>query len=45
MEPVFALDWVTWLRFVGWMVVGLLVYAFYGYRRSVLADKTVAGAG
>ncbi|MGW5646988.1 amino acid permease [Saccharopolyspora sp. NPDC003752] len=37
------LDWVTWARFVGWMAVGLLVYAFYGYRRSALADKSVAG--
>ncbi|WP_246868719.1 amino acid permease C-terminal domain-containing protein [Saccharopolyspora sp. ASAGF58] len=37
------LDWVTWARFIGWMVVGLLVYGFYGYRRSALADKSVAG--
>jgi APA family basic amino acid/polyamine antiporter len=23
----------TWLRFGGWMVIGLLVYAFYGVRQ------------
>ena len=24
----------TWLRFLAWLVVGLLVYAGYGYRHS-----------
>ncbi|WP_245681615.1 amino acid permease [Actinomadura kijaniata] len=28
------LDWVTWARFAGWMVLGMIVYAFYGYRHS-----------
>ncbi|HET7326536.1 MAG TPA: amino acid permease [Nocardioidaceae bacterium] len=34
----------TWLRFLGWLVVGLLVYALYGYRNSRLSDRFAAGA-
>jgi APA family basic amino acid/polyamine antiporter len=33
----FSLPLVTWLRFVVWLVVGLTIYATYGYRRSKLA--------
>ncbi|WP_138734049.1 APC family permease [Modestobacter excelsi] len=34
----------TWLRFLAWMVLGLLVYAFYGYRHSRIgsADRVEA---
>src|SRR2546429_2296825 len=32
-----GLDGVTWLRFGGWMAIGLVVYATYGRRRSRLA--------
>lgn len=29
-----ALDWVTWLRFIGWLIIGLLIYGYYGYRNA-----------
>ncbi|GAA1993213.1 amino acid permease [Amycolatopsis minnesotensis] len=31
------LDWVTWSRFLGWLVIGLVLYAGYGYRRSAMS--------
>jgi APA family basic amino acid/polyamine antiporter len=31
-----SLPLVTWLRFVVWLCLGLLVYGFYGYRNSAL---------
>ncbi len=31
-----GLPWVTWIRFGLWLVVGLVVYFLYGYRRSGL---------
>ncbi|MGH3310950.1 MAG: amino acid permease C-terminal domain-containing protein [Streptomyces sp.] len=32
----------TWLRFGAWLALGLLIYLFYGRRRSVLAARTQA---
>ena len=31
------LPMVTWIRFGIWLVLGLVIYASYGYRRSMLA--------
>jgi APA family basic amino acid/polyamine antiporter len=29
----------TWIRFVVWLVLGLLIYFSYGYRKSRLARE------
>jgi basic amino acid/polyamine antiporter, APA family len=31
--------WKTWRRFVVWLVIGLVIYYFYGFRRSRLNRK------
>jgi APA family basic amino acid/polyamine antiporter len=33
------LDPVTWLRFAVWFVIGCVVYALYGYRKSNLSPR------
>ena len=31
-----GLPWITWLRFALWLIVGLVVYYAYGFRKSGL---------
>jgi basic amino acid/polyamine antiporter, APA family len=35
----FQLPWLTWARFALWLVLGLLIYFFYGVRNSRLARE------
>ena len=31
-----GLPWITWIRFAGWLMIGLFIYIFYGRSRSKL---------
>jgi APA family basic amino acid/polyamine antiporter len=35
----------TWIRFVAWLVIGVLIYAVYGYRHSRLRTEAPAAPG
>lgn len=37
-----SLPVMTWIRFFVWLVVGLVIYVFYGYRNSALLKKSQA---
>jgi APA family basic amino acid/polyamine antiporter len=34
-----GLTWITWLRFGLWLVVGMVIYFFYGYKKSRLRNS------
>jgi len=36
-----ALPWPTWRRLLVWFVIGIVIYFFYGVRRSNLAQPRV----
>lgn len=39
----FELPWITWVRFVLWLAVGLIIYVCYSFRRSRLRDEGKPG--
>jgi APA family basic amino acid/polyamine antiporter len=36
----FGLPGTAWMRFGGWLVIGLVLYFFYGYKNSTLRHGT-----
>jgi APA family basic amino acid/polyamine antiporter len=36
---VISLPWITWVRFIVWMIAGFVVYFCYGQRKSMLRNK------
>ncbi|MFB9760764.1 amino acid permease C-terminal domain-containing protein [Ectobacillus funiculus] len=36
---IFNLQWITWLSFGIWLVIGLIFYRFYGSRNSILKNE------
>jgi hypothetical protein len=41
----FSLPWITLVRFVVWLAIGLAIYFLYSRRRSFLGPDTEASAG
>lgn len=37
-----GLPWITWVRFALWLMVGMVVYFFYGFRKSRLRLRAIA---
>ena len=42
MYLVLGLPWITWVRFAGWLAIGLVVYFSYGYKKSRLRKEIEA---
>ncbi|HZV78505.1 MAG TPA: amino acid permease [Candidatus Binatus sp.] len=38
----YGTDWVVWTRFGVWMIIGLIIYALYGYRHSEARKQALA---
>lgn len=34
------LGWTNWVRFIGWLILGLIIYFFYGYKNSRLSKES-----
>eukprot|EP01132_Coremiostelium_polycephalum_P009095 gene9095-11146_t len=34
-----SLNWGTWVRLIVWLLIGLIIYIFYGYKRSTIGKQ------
>jgi APA family basic amino acid/polyamine antiporter len=40
---IYGLGWTNWLRLIGWLIVGLIIYFGYSRRHSRLQQEQAAG--
>ncbi len=42
---ILGLPWITYIRFAGWLIIGLVVYFMYGYKHSRVRKEIAAEKG
>ncbi|HEX6901058.1 MAG TPA: amino acid permease [Thermoanaerobaculia bacterium] len=45
LSMIYGLGWTNWLRLIGWLVIGAIIYFGYSRRHSLLNDRAAPSAG